>query len=181
MGLFDLIGDVIDSSKCLINPYDAYKQWRLSRWSFTDNCIYDRVTPKIGSVVVCDLTPLADHTGIYVGGGKIIHRDGDGYIAKVTPKQFLERLDGLNTAISVYVSSYGDESIGYEGAAERANEALRNSDYDGYNLLWKNCHNFTSYCIRGGSDSSIFASTFTALEEYMWNFSKFNNWRVWNF
>lgn len=60
----------------------------------------DHVRPVEGSVLSCHLAGFWDHTGIYVGDGKIVHRDGDGYISEVTPSEFLARLGGYNPAIS---------------------------------------------------------------------------------
>ncbi|MDE5831414.1 MAG: lecithin retinol acyltransferase family protein [Desulfovibrio sp.] len=54
-----------------------------------DRVFRDGATLRLGSVVHCDLSPLpglfalnlnAEHTGIYVGDGCIVHRNGDGYI-----------------------------------------------------------------------------------------------------
>ena len=71
--------------------------------SLIDNVFRDKVSsPAIGSMVYCDLI-TAEHSGIYIGKGKIVHLDGEGIIEAVSPDLFLERLDGLNTAISIYV------------------------------------------------------------------------------
>lgn len=171
----------------LLNPYKSY---RLSRNSFTDNVFYDTVKPKVGSVVLCDLSPIpglsllglqCEHTGIYAGKDGIIHRNGDGYIEGVSPSEFLERINGRNAAISIYVSSYDDKSISFPNAARRARRALTNSKHDGYNLLWKNCHNFTRYCITGDEDQWGLDFTFSSLEDLLWDDFEFNNWRVWHY
>ena len=98
----------------------AAERKRPSRNSFIDNVFRDMVKPKVGSVVMCDLRnlkhqaiagliavatggvatgaarlalPALEHSGIYGGGGTIIHRtgDGDGFIEAVDPKKFLAR------------------------------------------------------------------------------------------
>lgn len=77
--------------------------------SFIDNVIKDKVTPKAGSVVYCDLVfGYAEHSGIYVGGNKIVHLNKKGIIEKVSPKEFVEE----TTAMSIYVSSSRETSDG---------------------------------------------------------------------
>ena len=72
--------------------------------SFIDNCILSCVDePAYGGIVQCELLfGLAAHSGIYVGNGDIVHLDGDGTVIKSKAKGFLDRLDGWNSAISVY-------------------------------------------------------------------------------
>ena len=65
----------------------------------------DHVRPVEGSVLSCHLAGFWDHTGIYVGDGKIVHRDGDGCICEVSPSEFLARLGGYNPAISIFVGN----------------------------------------------------------------------------
>lgn len=159
--------------------------------SFIDNVFRDTVKPKLGSVVHCDLSRIpiigelglkAEHTGIYVGDGMIIHRDGDGYLDKVTPRQFLNRLDGNNYAISVYVACNGTKPLHIMGAFNRARAALNNPKFEGYDLLNKNCHNFTRYCLTGEFDDEQdeLDFTFSALEELLYYEFDMDNWRVWD-
>lgn len=159
--------------------------------SFIDNVFRDTVTPKLGSVVHCDLSAIpiigefglkAEHTGIYVGNGMIIHRDGDGYLAKVSPRKFLKRLNGKNCAISVYVSCKGTKPLCIMGAFNRARAALNNQKLNGYDLLNKNCHNFTRYCLTGDFDDEQdeLDFTFSSLEELLQDEFDMDNWRVWD-
>ena len=53
---------------------------------FTNKQVY----PVEGSIVSCLLGPV-DHSGVYVGNNSIIHRDGSGFIAEVSPREFIER------------------------------------------------------------------------------------------
>lgn len=119
------------------------------RNSFIDNVFRDPADPAPGTVILCDLSPLpglsllnlnAEHTGIYVGNGNIIHRSGNGYLEIVKPREFLERLGGKNWAISVYVACNGTKSLTITEAANRAQKALKNPSFDGYDILNQNCH-----------------------------------------
>ncbi|MNP65712.1 hypothetical protein D3C76_1613310 [compost metagenome] len=58
----------------------------------------DSVLPEIGSVVYCDLAlGYMDHSGIYVGNGRIAHLAGTGRIELVSPKKFI---DGRQSAFT---------------------------------------------------------------------------------
>lgn len=94
-----------------------------------------------------DLAMIAEHSGVYLGGGKIAHLDGSDRVEIVMTKTFLKRLGGWNPAMSIYVSSDEDGAVGSEAIALRARAAVgRSRDY---NLLLDNCHQFVSGCISG--------------------------------
>lgn len=94
--------------------------------SFIDNCILSCVDePAYGGIVQCELLfSLAAHSGIYVGNGDIVHLDGDGTVIKSKAKGFLDRLDGWNSAISVYTDCMDLTPQGCAQAAERAKAAV---------------------------------------------------------
>lgn len=117
-----------------------------------DNDVRDTVKPVRGSVVYCDLACVAEHSGIYVGAGHIVHLDGTGRIELVTYEQFLNRLGGLNTALSVYVSCLGARSVGSDTVAQRAMAMIGRQRP--YNVALDNCHQFTSGCISGDFDNA---------------------------
>lgn len=114
--------------------------------SFWDNVFATTVEPIPGSVIYCGLGfNLVEHSGIYVGRGRIAHLEGSGYVKSVTRAQFLERLDGLNVAITVYVSSKNGKAVGSPAIAARA-KAMIGTKRE-YNLLTNNCHSFAASCI----------------------------------
>lgn len=153
----------------------------LNRCSFIDNVFRNAVIPKIGSVVICDLAFGFEHSGIYVGDKLIIHKDGSGILIDVDPDEFINRLDGKNNAISIYVACHDNEAITIEGACTRAKEALNSGDFIGYDLLNNNCHHFTRYCLTGDTDQWGFDFTFSSLESLLVNKFGMNNWRVWKY
>lgn len=110
--------------------------------------IADKVIPVPGSIVYCDIiTGVAEHSGIYVGDNRIIHLNGNGEVEAVSPKTFMNRLDGFNTAANIYVSSRNGKAVGSRVIAERALKQLESSVE--YNLILDNCHRFVGGCITG--------------------------------
>ncbi|MGL5040262.1 MAG: lecithin retinol acyltransferase family protein [Aeromonas sp.] len=144
--------------------------------SFVDNVINQRVTPKIGSVVYCELFfGLGDHSGIYLGDDQIAHLDGSGQIEVVSTIAFLNRLHGFNSAMSIYVSCHDNNPVGNQTYAERAKNYIgKRRDY---HVLLDNCHQFTSGCITGdfeNADNYMIMLKSTALKSL-----GANNWLVW--
>lgn len=188
MGLFDVVCDV---GKNVWDRYtDPLTNFKLSRNSFIDNVFKDHVKPEDGSVVLCDLTVIPglnlvemnfEHTGIYVGYNEIIHRDGDGYLERVSPKKFIERLGGLNAAMSIYVACRGEKAIRDPIASGRATRALHDPRQAGYDLLGRNCHHFTRYCVTGKTSCSGLDFTFGSLQILLKERYRLDCWRVWDF
>jgi len=146
--------------------------------SFVDNVFRDTVSePAIGSVLYCDLAfGLAAHSGIYIGDNTIVHLDGDGIVKPTSPEEFLDRLDGLNTAISIYASCNDVTPVGCETVALRAISAIGNER--NYNLLFDNCHQFTTGCLTGDFDNN--ASNFLwMLKMKAESYIDADSWRVW--
>lgn len=141
-----------------------------------DNNIRDCVKPARGSVVYCDLACIAEHSGIYIGDGNIIHLDGSGAIEVVTKEGFINRLGGMNVAMSIYVSCLNNSSYGSESTANRAISMLGNKR--NYNIIFNNCHQFTAGCITGDFDNSnnfLWMLKYTTEKEF-----GVNSWRVWS-
>ncbi len=143
--------------------------------SFVDNFLRDNVVPEPGSVVYCKLAVEMEHSGIYTGDGKIVHLDGCGEVKKVTPKQFLKRLDGMNPALTIYVSSKGKKAVGNREVAQRAEKKI--GDRMPYSLTKRNCHRFASGCLTGNFENND--TFFFKLEKRAKEILKFDNWRVW--
>ena len=156
---------------------------RLARNSFIDNVFRDPVTPLSGAVVICDLAHAFEHSGIYIGNDEIMHRSGEGNIEIVDPDKFLSRMGGINPALSIYVSCHGIESLNLPDAANRAREAMYDDFFKGYDILNKNCHYFTRYCLTGDAtkEACSLDFTFTALEKLLKEKFNLDNWRVWNY
>jgi len=141
------------------------------------NILLDHVTPEIGSVVHCGLFCNAfDHSGVYVGRNRIVHLDGSGRIEKVSPQEFLNRLDGLNLGVSIYVSCKDGKPVGSKLAAKRAREKV--GARLNYCFHSNNCHMFTSGCLTGDfkNQDILFNSLTNTAEEELDS----NGWRIWD-
>ncbi|MEI6707904.1 MAG: lecithin retinol acyltransferase family protein, partial [Methylococcales bacterium] len=141
-----------------------------------DNYVREKINPVKGCIVYCDLVAVAEHSGVYIGDGKIVHLDGNGKIEVVTKKEFLNRLSGFNTAMSVYVSCSDNHAVGNTSVAERAIAMMSNRR--NYNIILDNCHQFTSGCITGNfenSDNFWWMLKNTTEQHYA-----ANSWRVWS-
>lgn len=145
--------------------------------SFVDNVVRDKVTPRRGSIVKCDLGPV-EHSGIYVGGGKIIEKLSSGDVRKSSPNRFI---DGTN-AISIYVACNDTEPVGTQSIAIQA-ESWLGVDQP-YGLAYANCHQFVIGCIAFDfENASNNISTFSNLEDVITrelNGGKPITWRVWD-
>lgn len=146
--------------------------------SLVDNFLLDRVYPVPGSVVYCDLAlGYADHSGIYVGDGMIVHLNGDGKVEQVEAQDFLARLGGFNPAVSIYVSCDGHAFP--QGGRHIAERALRQvGQWREYNLVLNNCHQFSSGCVTGDFENpdSFLWFLKTTCEKHMIA----TQWRVWD-
>lgn len=144
--------------------------------SFVDNVFKPVVSPKIGSVVYCELAfGLGDHSGIYVGNGEIVHLNGDGLIEIVSPSVFLNRLNGFNTAISIYVSCRSDCPAGLSSVARRARSMVGSER--NYSFIFDNCHQFSSGCLTGDFENSC--NFMWMLKDDARKIISANNWLVW--
>lgn len=142
-----------------------------------NSAIKDLVKPKVGSVVHCGLLiNQIEHSGIYIGYNKIVHLDGSGRIETVSPKKFLDRLDGMNLATNIYVSCRNGKAVASKRAAERAK--LKIGQTVKYSLMSNNCHMFTSGCLTGSFENKD--NFFTSLEETVEKEINMNEWRVWD-
>ncbi len=142
-----------------------------------NSTIKDLVKPKVGSVVHCGLLMnQIEHSGIYIGYNKIVHLDGSGRIELVSPKVFLDRLDGMNLATNIYVSCRNGKAVASKRAAERAKSKIDQTI--NYSLTSNNCHIFTSGCLTG--DFKNKDNWFSLLEETVEKEINMNEWRVWD-
>ena len=103
-------------------------------------------TPAIGSLVYCQLSS-AEHSGIYIGGGKIIELTGKGHVKSVTPKGFTGNLFSLDKDIFIPIDRQTRRPIGSAATAQRAK--LNMWQRRNYHLLTDNCHQFSTGCMTG--------------------------------
>lgn len=139
--------------------------------SFIDHVFRDKVLPKQGSVVYCDLAfGYMEHSGIYVGNDEIVHLNRHGRIEKVSAEQFISR-----TAISIYVSSSNGCAVGSDEVCRRALSMVGQTR--DYNVLRNNCHQFTSGCLTGNFENR--SRLLSLLKMQSKKALQADEWRVW--
>lgn len=117
--------------------------------------------PPVGSVLVCEIYQLFDHTGIYIGDGHIVELAGSGLVRAVSFSRFLQGRSGEE--LLVVVDGTGKPLV-FEQAAERAIAALYT--YRPYDLIRYNCHRFCLECIDGRRhDITSFFDFKTAIQQ----------------
>lgn len=133
--------------------------------------------PIAGTPVYCKLALVVEHTGIYVGNGKIVHLNGDGNIEAVGPKEFCARLDGLNPTRTIYFAEWGGKALGNTAIANRAKGKLDSTR--NYNMIFDNCHQFTAGCVSGDFDNAC--NAFWMMELEIMNKLGFFSWTEWDY
>ncbi|MEZ8700524.1 lecithin retinol acyltransferase family protein [Vibrio cyclitrophicus] len=159
-----------------MNPYHAIGSFvvgSLSK-SLIQNLFWKTDGPVRGSIVYCDLAfGYAEHSGVYMGNGRIIHRNGKGLIEATSIRQFLAD----TTALSIYVScNTQGRAVGNESTAQIAGAML--GVQTDYSLLNENCHQFCSHCLSGDIFSNTF--TLTQLKRDAHAHIQASQWRVWD-
>ncbi len=159
-----------------MNPYHAIGSFVLGSVSksLIQNLFWKTNHPVRGSIVYCDLAfGYAEHSGVYVGDDRIIHRNGKGLIEAVSIRQFLAD----TTALSIYVSCNSQgRAVGNESTAQIAGAML--GVKTDYSLLNENCQQFCSHCLSGDIFSNTF--TLTQLKRDAHAHIKASQWRVWD-
>ncbi|WP_342117318.1 lecithin retinol acyltransferase family protein [Pseudoduganella sp. OTU4001] len=109
--------------------------------------------PVPGSILYSSIvTGVAEHSGVFIGDGQIVHLNGDGEIESVSAQTFMNRLGGLSTGLAIYVSSNGTGAVGSVVVAERARSMIgKRRDYG---LLMDNCHQFSAGCLTGNFENA---------------------------
>jgi len=145
--------------------------------SFVDNVCRDKVYPCLGSVLYFDMAfGFADHSGVYVGDGKVVELSRNCWIQKVSLSEFMDTPALVNTAISIYVSSHDGRGIGSATIARRALDMV--GSRRNYNLLFDNCHQFCSGCVTGNFENSD--NFLWMLKDTAKRVMRADEWRVWD-
>ena len=123
---------------------------------FIDSHFRAKVTPELGSVLYCDLWIAAEHSGIYVGEGKIANIVVTGFAeGQVQLSHAADFTSKSTIGRKIYVSSRGQYAVGDEAVAWGAMKHKGQKSF--YGLMIKNCHQFSSKCVvdYAGYESSI--------------------------
>jgi len=114
---------------------------------FVDSTFRQKVEPIAGSVVYSDLWFAVEHSGIYIGEGKIANIVVDKFTKSTVllnnPEEFTSK-SKLGKKIYVSCDNHS-ESVGDTSIASAAYSCL-GQEYR-YNLILKNCHQFSTKCV----------------------------------
>lgn len=160
MSIFRILMDLVITSPGPRRSYEIESDRKTRRSSistiaeeiFGSQCIL-----RPGSIVACDLAIGLDHTGIYIGRNRIVERNGDGKIRKVSIKDFFNS-STLRSGVTLYAACVNGKIIASPETAKRAREAVGTDS--GYHLIDNNCHKLTAYLSTGRRHD---ITTFSAL------------------
>jgi len=129
---------------------------------FIDSTFREKVKPVMGSVLYCDLWLAVEHSGIYVGDGKISNIVVDGLaeseVKRSSPRSFTSK---STLGRKIYVSCDKHGAVGDSAVAHGANSHVGERAF--YGLVIKNCHQFSTKCVNyaGQNDESFFSKVFS--------------------
>lgn len=120
------------------------------------------VFPVKGCILKCDLGVLLEHTGLYIGNGRIVSLNRHSQIRIENEQSFFP--PGTNPASNrIYAACYGDtdELLFSPLIARRAKKKV--DQKTPYNVIFNNCHRFTAGCITGNFENDVVS--FAQLED----------------
>jgi len=138
---------------------------------FVDSTFRGKVVPVPGSVLYCDLWVAVEHSGIYLGEGKISNIVVDGLaestVGRSSPRNFTSK-SMLGRKIYVSCDHYG--AVGHDAVARGADTHVGERAF--YGLLIKNCHQFSTKCVnyaeRDDADLSLFDGLLSVTPSETW-------------
>lgn len=113
---------------------------------FIDSTFRDKVVPVPGSVLYCDLWVAVEHSGIYLGEGKISNIEvvglAESMVSRCGPQSFTSK---STLGSKIYVSCDARGAVGHADVARGANAHVGERAF--YGLIFKNCHQFSTKCV----------------------------------
>lgn len=95
-----------------------------------------------GTVLICEIYHLFEHSGIYLGDGLIVELAGTGLVRAVSPARFLDNRSGEH--LFALCDDQGQPLANAAGAARAAAQIF---SYQSYDLIQHNCHQFVARCL----------------------------------
>jgi len=115
--------------------------------------------PASGTPLVVDLFGVVEHSGIYLGNGRVAELFGDNLLREVTLREFLEGEKGAHVRtgrrIFAACSRSSGKSLASLYASENARAYIRRIRTVEYDLFRNNCHLFSISCISGNFQKGI--------------------------
>ena len=157
---------------------------------FIDSTFRARVEPVPGSVLYCDLMLAVEHSGIYLGQGKIADivvdnlASADSSVQHSTASEFTSR---SQLGRKIYVSCDKHGAVGHPRVAMHAESRIGERRF--YGLFFKNCHTFSTQCVEQSNQShdawslglpSTWEPTITELKRRARKKLGATRWRLWD-
>lgn len=112
-----------------------------------DSAFRQQVVPVPGSVLYSDLWVAVEHSGIYIGDGQISNVEVNGIAQSVVSSSSAREFTSKSKlGKKIYVSCDGAGQVGHATVAEHAASRLGESAF--YGLVIKNCHQFSTDCVK---------------------------------
>lgn len=101
-----------------------------------------------GSLLVCEIYHLFEHSGIYLGDGLIVELAGTGLVRAISVERFLQGRSGNHLLVACDASG---RVLANPAVAHRASQHIYS--YQPYDLIQNNCHRFCCSCITGRANT----------------------------
>ena len=133
---------------------------------FIDSTIRDQVTPIPGSVLYSDLWVAVEHSGIYVGSGRIsnivVEGTAESAVRLSTARSFTSK---SKLGRKIYVSCDRHGAVGDSSVAEGAEAHVGEQSF--YGLVIKNCHQFSTRCVNYAGTKPNLDSVLDVLADWL--------------
>jgi uncharacterized protein YaaW (UPF0174 family) len=145
-----LLKDITDPAYRVTLISCIYIAFLREKYKKYDLQLNQRYYPRIGSIVRCDLIGgIIDHSGIYIGNGRIIEIYNNNGLAEVKEVNYTEFVNSstlrTGTAIYIAVDKSTNQIIVDVNIATEAKKHLGLKKQ--YSLLEDNCHTFVDKCL----------------------------------
>jgi uncharacterized protein with von Willebrand factor type A (vWA) domain len=118
-----------------------------------DSGFRDQVEPVPGSVLYCDLWVAVEHSGIYLGDGKIANIVVDGLAESTVERSGAGGFTSKSMmGRKIYVSCDRNGAVGDVAVAGGADGHVGERAF--YGLVFKNCHQFSTRCVNYKPDAA---------------------------
>ncbi|MGZ8184493.1 MAG: VWA domain-containing protein [Methylobacter sp.] len=140
---------------------------------FVDSTFRDKVVPVPGSVLYCDLVSVFEHSGIYVGEGKISNIAVDGVVESIVCRSSPQSFTSKSKSGTIYVSSDRHGAVGHPVVARGADAHVGERAFYGYVI--ENCHTFSTKCVnyadRNDADISLWDDLLSEISDETWEWT----------
>ena len=111
----------------------------------SNGCLMEEPPP--GTPLMCELGVLFEHSGVYLGNGRVAELRGDGALLSVSLWDFLVNGPRTGTRIFAACDAASGRPLGIPRVADNAKCFLKKYPTLDYHILERNCHRFTAGCV----------------------------------